>query len=290
MPAYMNWSCKVYKNLDERDKYHIAQNEFSVPFINNIGFFYWERHVWSYSRLKLIHEHDRLKAIGGLVKKFSKTRPDSYLYGLWASDLPRQLLWHTIDISEGMKGVPDLPSWTWASQPGRKNFVYIPISGKFNSEVMHNSKKQSLPGTCAIVVSADGISGTIKLQGSLVSCELRKRLDGCYHDKTLYPSAESTLLETKGPAVYQLWSRDTDIESMMRIVQLDGPKLYDHLYCSVMIEVGRDQASKLRKGEESNPTGFEDPELQVYADKMGNRADECLDDYVRTTMLGMGEY
>jgi len=84
----------------------------------------WYDIVEEYTPRRFKHVRDRLVAISGIAKLFSKTiRCREYIAGLWKPDLIRGLMWHT----KGSKLVPRVsadslhagsngfPSWSWAS-------------------------------------------------------------------------------------------------------------------------------------------------------------------------------
>lgn len=85
-------------------------------------FHWWYRTMEIYSYRVFTLESDRLIALAGLASKF-QTSGDSFLYGLWKSDLAHGLAWRlsadnketTTDISL----TSPIPSWSWASCPGK---------------------------------------------------------------------------------------------------------------------------------------------------------------------------
>ncbi|KAF8850965.1 hypothetical protein BDZ45DRAFT_556941, partial [Acephala macrosclerotiorum] len=98
---------------------------------SNIDWKYtWRQLVEEYAQRKLTRQTDRLPALSGLAKAVQRRLQsnDEYLFGLWRSDLDRQLLWSTAckypslapDCSriELAHGDDYVPSWSWASVTG----------------------------------------------------------------------------------------------------------------------------------------------------------------------------
>jgi hypothetical protein len=82
----------------------------------------WKRLIRDYSRWDLTVARDKLPAISGLASWFSRnlhnSEKDSYLAGLWKSQLPETLLWyHKLPIlTNASRPTNDrAPSWSWAS-------------------------------------------------------------------------------------------------------------------------------------------------------------------------------
>lgn len=79
----------------------------------------WNSVVLAYSYGQLTFGSDKLVAVSGLARQFSKAvgfAADDYLAGLWRSELEGQLLWFTITISA--HGQVRDPSWSWSSVDG----------------------------------------------------------------------------------------------------------------------------------------------------------------------------
>ncbi|RGP61095.1 hypothetical protein FLONG3_10650 [Fusarium longipes] len=84
----------------------------------------WYSMIDSYSRRNLSYEHDKFPAIAALAKSFSQTFKDqTYLAGLWESDIHKGLLWSTVawmEFDDYQKLVSEkytAPSWSWARRP-----------------------------------------------------------------------------------------------------------------------------------------------------------------------------
>ena len=122
------------------------------------GYYIWARFVETYSRSKITRESDRLVAISGLAQEMQTKLGDKYLFGLWLSILPSQILWrlehatpHEIWNAEHheprqpgaeqerkkgrvihMRDRPSYyraPSWSWASVEGSVEISHPSRSG-----------------------------------------------------------------------------------------------------------------------------------------------------------------
>jgi hypothetical protein len=89
--------------------------------------FTWSYIVVDYTSRQLTFAKDRLPALSGLARYISHTRPgDTYLAGLWKSELPSNLLW---GVLEGVRpSIYRAPSWSWAALDGR-----IALDGLYTS-------------------------------------------------------------------------------------------------------------------------------------------------------------
>jgi hypothetical protein len=85
---------------------------------------YWTQIVDTYSDAALTFPSDRLPAISGIAKAIQQKLQDTYLAGLWLTDMPRGLTWYnnwlrnydTLAQSSNNGALPYMaPSWSWAS-------------------------------------------------------------------------------------------------------------------------------------------------------------------------------
>jgi len=83
----------------------------------------WSRLIEAYSPRKFTRIEDRLPALSGLAKKYSRETNSQYIAGHWLNTLQSDLLWivapGSLEKSDG-KTVSKLeiaPSWSWASIP-----------------------------------------------------------------------------------------------------------------------------------------------------------------------------
>ncbi|KAI0459487.1 HET-domain-containing protein [Xylaria acuta] len=80
----------------------------------------WDDACRDYSRRKLTYQSDKLPALSGIARHFgSRCREDTYVAGVWLSQLPRGLLW-SVPREERPDTRPSpsesgAPSWSWMS-------------------------------------------------------------------------------------------------------------------------------------------------------------------------------
>jgi len=83
----------------------------------------WDAACRDYSRRKLTYQADKLPALSGIARHFgSRCQEDTYVAGVWLSQLPRTLFWN-VPIRERPRGRPPptesgAPSWSWMSCAG----------------------------------------------------------------------------------------------------------------------------------------------------------------------------
>ena len=82
----------------------------------------WDAALERYSGSLLIYEMDRLITLQGIANEMQKLRSDRYCLGIWAADLPGQLLWMCEASTPEMDALHGIPSWSWASKGGNKLF------------------------------------------------------------------------------------------------------------------------------------------------------------------------
>ncbi|ESA42158.1 HET-domain-containing protein [Neurospora crassa] len=79
----------------------------------------WNRIIWKYTGCNISRSEDKLIACSGLAKRFESLLQDTYVAGMWRTDLEAQLLWKRSGISPGSRqGVYRAPTWSWASIDG----------------------------------------------------------------------------------------------------------------------------------------------------------------------------
>ncbi|PQE31080.1 hypothetical protein CJF32_00006104 [Rutstroemia sp. NJR-2017a WRK4] len=93
----------------------------------------WMHVVEEYCSRKLSNPSDRLPALAALAYMFAieQKHPvtNNYYAGLWAEDLPMQLLWRRVDLEDCGKAERienSNPSWSWASIVGNVQYPYPP--------------------------------------------------------------------------------------------------------------------------------------------------------------------
>ena len=80
----------------------------------------WDAACRDYSRRKLTNQTDKLLALSGLARNFgSRCREDTYIAGIWLSQLPRALFWNVPTRERPDVRPPPTesgaPSWSWMS-------------------------------------------------------------------------------------------------------------------------------------------------------------------------------
>ncbi len=105
----VRWQCK-----------ELQIDEYDAPRYSNGRDSRWDVLLSRYSRTDFTHNGDRLIAIQGIAMEMQIARNDHYYFGIWTADLPEQLLW--MRVNTFVDGIPDTPSWSWASKLGHKFF------------------------------------------------------------------------------------------------------------------------------------------------------------------------
>ncbi|KAJ0164874.1 hypothetical protein CTA2_12993 [Colletotrichum tanaceti] len=82
----------------------------------------WSQILWEYGRRELTDPADKLPAISGVAKTFSKMLDDEYLAGLWRKSLIEGLCWQPLSCKPAPGGYR-APLWSWAAVDG------IPATG-----------------------------------------------------------------------------------------------------------------------------------------------------------------
>ena len=109
MPGGLSWKCRVVES-GERYPYDMQQSTHT-----------WERILQEFSKRRLTCKEDRLMAVEGLAQATHDVSSDGYRFGVFESKIPEQLLWAKFH-AERSEDLEDMPSWSWASQGGRKVF------------------------------------------------------------------------------------------------------------------------------------------------------------------------
>jgi hypothetical protein len=87
----------------------------------------WYQTVRGFSRRNISFACDRLPAIAGLATEIASSTGDTYLAGLWRSQMLRELMWSTYPTLYTFK--PEVwraPTWSWASVDNDINFERLP--------------------------------------------------------------------------------------------------------------------------------------------------------------------
>ena len=94
---------------------------------------HWCGIVKDYSARDITFVKDRLPALSGLAKKMQQLTGDTYLAGLWKSDLIRGLCWQTsskVNYSSRATSAYLAPSWSWASVDASVYWPYETLKPK----------------------------------------------------------------------------------------------------------------------------------------------------------------
>ncbi|KAI0425220.1 HET-domain-containing protein [Xylaria sp. FL1042] len=107
------------------------QGSFDHPgnFMGLSHFDFWVHIIQNYTSRHLSKSTDALPALSGLASEFHRATGDTYLAGLWKSNIIEGLSWNRVQLETKPMAqalVNDLaPSWSWASVPNSKVFFGI---------------------------------------------------------------------------------------------------------------------------------------------------------------------
>lgn len=99
---------------------------------------FWHRIIEHYTETGLTYATDRLIALAGIVKAIKNRSGLTYAAGTWLEFWPFDLLWKSSGSgarrSEGTSRGTNLPSWSWVSTEGPKEFYKVHIyAGKLSA-------------------------------------------------------------------------------------------------------------------------------------------------------------
>jgi len=164
------WECRS-KKLTERQisRRHVA------PFTE----ISWNRMLQAYTNSSLTRHSDRLIAIKGMINTMENNRDDRNCFGVWTAELPTSLSWsvsryHAISpgssiIPADMKGMEDVPSWSWASKDGKATMgmdYMLPASSEKASRI-----RQDANMLCAEILFSDS-DRRPTINGALLPCSI----------------------------------------------------------------------------------------------------------------------
>jgi hypothetical protein len=160
--------------------------------------FDWRRIVVEYTQRDLSQHTDRLPAISGFAAAISKTLPDAfaskdYFFGLWHSDLVRNMLWNVVsgtnDSSGGAWSRESMrlagryaPTWSWASVTGGITYIdELHGQNRYESGLKTQVKSKITLQTANIVLDTQNLygpgSGELVIVGELVPVVTRQSLE-----------------------------------------------------------------------------------------------------------------
>jgi hypothetical protein len=177
----------------------------------------WQQIVHSYTRRNLSKDTDKLMAIMGIAKYTGDIMNDTFLVGLWRSQLWRDLLWST-DLEGGKYALrPRLntitfPSWSWASVDG-------PVSYRWPSGSSPGSVKSLLELISSDVgqeVSQGNVFGLLTVKG-----KMRNVFRHANDSTRLFHDPESKDIDSQQPPSQSQESKASAQNS------LSSPELYE---------------------------------------------------------------
>jgi hypothetical protein len=126
----------------------------------------WQYLVQQYSRARLTYTKDKLPALSGLAKVFTRRLKDDYVAGLWKGNLFRGILWSAGNNTTAA-ATYRAPTWSWASVDG---FVTYPVWD------ISECQREPLARTiCAVTTPlTEDVTGQVTGGYLLISGPLRK--------------------------------------------------------------------------------------------------------------------
>ncbi|KAG4436908.1 hypothetical protein IFR05_007596 [Cadophora sp. M221] len=154
----------------------------------------WFSIVSTFSKLDITFESDRLPAISGIANVMSNQFKESYIAGIWGSELARGLLWSQYGHQKSIRvaGTPRcyVPTWTWASAELvlRKSDGLMSSRANLHADPCFSSPsfESRVPVIKPIVEREEA---AIQVRGKTITCSLRNRHKRSSDD---YPEHELT--------------------------------------------------------------------------------------------------
>jgi hypothetical protein len=133
----------------------------------------WEELIDGYVSRQATYMTDTLPALSGLARTMAVELGDTYLAGLWKSDLPRGLLWTKVSVIDDWHSLRDrlapepqkpyiVPSWSWASTCVGSG--YDPFHFTTNARI-----RSDFPGLLAEDVEEDEIETGFRSECTVVA-------------------------------------------------------------------------------------------------------------------------
>ena len=142
----------------------------------------WYHIVQVYAHLRLTRSADKLPAIAGIAQQVHLRTGDTYLAGLWKSDIKRGLLWVYLPPSAMTRpSTPRAPSWSWAALDISTDASTAPDPADFGFETALSLANISYEHE----VTLEGFSPDLTEHGCLGSSEGSIYLRGLYCRVTL---------------------------------------------------------------------------------------------------------
>lgn len=126
----------------------------------------WCYIVVEFTRRNIKSDMDRLPALAGLAKKYSKVTGHKYLAGLWLEGLPMTLLWSRDSIHGDSKSPTAYraPSWSWASLESPVSFSSSVDDIRITTSIISAHCEYYPPGALSTVTS-----GWLDVEGPICS-------------------------------------------------------------------------------------------------------------------------
>ncbi|KAL3295234.1 heterokaryon incompatibility protein [Colletotrichum asianum] len=138
----------------------------------------WEKLVGLYSQCKLTKSEDKLVAFAGVAKAFQELTGDTYLAGVWRSQLLAQLSWTALEETRAVQFPKKYraPSWSWAS-------IDSPVWPRFYGKRpgWKNQKALEIIDAGATSNAFEGMADVshawLKVRGTCFGCSYEKQAD-----------------------------------------------------------------------------------------------------------------
>ena len=143
MPSGLSWICRTHET---GERYPFDMQQYPQ----------WEHVIQEFSDRELSKYSDRLAALEGLARAICASTGDKYVFGVFESGLPAQLLWMAYGPEQVGKDLVGVPSWSWAAKGGRR-LVWT----------TQNIIQTAVVSRWDIVV---GEAGALKVRGPVAEC------------------------------------------------------------------------------------------------------------------------
>ena len=175
-------SCQDWRRMRPltSDTYNSIDISSSSPVDVSESLVLWSQMVHQYQALDLTYARDKLVAISGLAKMYSRSLNTKYLAGMWLEQLPMQLLWEKDDEEHPMGCRPYTgyiaPTWSWASLPGLVNISMF-TTATYDGKTHYPAKTviEILDGAVDLVdennAFGDVTGGALRIKGPLANSE-----------------------------------------------------------------------------------------------------------------------
>lgn len=143
---------------------------------------HWGKLVGLYSQCKLTKSEDKLVAFAGVAKAFQELTGDTYLAGVWRSQLFAQLSWTARETTSAVQFPKRYraPSWSWASIDSP---VWLQLYGKVPDCERHKALEIIDAGATsnAFEGMADVSDAWLKVRGTYFGCSYKKHRYEFFH-------------------------------------------------------------------------------------------------------------